>query len=439
MPAQLLTIVLLIAALLSAAAGCTSFADRGNKVSAGPAPPTPEQQQWWAANRDKARYMPGRGFYVEGTSGYFDDQGRRLPSDPTSSTGLVVEDEDTELKEKIKPKSLKKGLRKLVGKGPNEQVARAAYDEAEALFRQAKYKDAAAKYAVAYDRWPDSPLEEKALFMAAECYFFADLYPDSDDNYALLIKKYPATEYLDKTISRRFAIARYWEQAHAAHPHYAITLNLLRKTEPRFDTYGHALRIYERIRLDDPTGPLADDAIMATANAHFVHGRYDDADYHYSLLRSEYPKSEHQFQAHLLGLRAKLLKYQGPNYEGGPLEDSEQLATQLLAQFPTELGDEKERIVQAQAEIRAQRALREFERGEYYHKGKYYGASKLYYAGIVEKYPETRLADEARTRMEAVKGEPDVPERPFDWIVNSLPESKKLGASIASNPNRVQR
>ena len=92
------------------------------------------------------------------------------------------------------------------------------------------------------------------------------------------------------------------------------------KTRTLFDTHGHAMRVYDRVRLDDPTGPLADDSIMATANAMFVKARYEDADYYYTLLRTDYPKSEHQFQAHLLGLKSKLLKYQGPDYEGAPLD-----------------------------------------------------------------------------------------------------------------------
>jgi len=85
--------------------------------------------------------------------------------------------------------------------------------------------------------------------------------------------------------------------------------------------------VYEQIRLNDPTGSLADDSIMATANSHFVHGEWDDADYHYGLLRTEYPRSEYQYQAHLLGLRCKLLRYQGPGYDNSPLVEADELAS----------------------------------------------------------------------------------------------------------------
>ena len=53
---------------------------------------------------------------------------------------------------------------------------------------------------MAYKRWPDSPLEEEAMFKAAESEFFADRYSKADDEYALLIKKFPSTQYLSQVV-----------------------------------------------------------------------------------------------------------------------------------------------------------------------------------------------------------------------------------------------
>ena len=97
--------------------------------------------------------------------------------------------------------------------------------------------------------------------------------------------------------------------------------------------------------MNDPTGPRADDAIMATANIYFRQGKYEDADYHYSLLRREYPRSEFQFEAHLLGLQSKMRKYQGADYDGTPLEEAKDLVKQLHVQFAGQLKpEEKERL-----------------------------------------------------------------------------------------------
>jgi tetratricopeptide (TPR) repeat protein len=238
-------------------------------------------------------------------------------------------------------------------------------------------------------------------------------------------------------VERRFAIGRYWEEFDRAHPRFVLHPNFLDQKRPMFDTGGHALKVYERIRLDDPIGPRADDAVMATANAYFLKGRWDDADYHYGLLRSEFPKSEHQFQAHLLGLRCKLLRYQGPGYDGTQLDEAEDLATQLLTQFPSELGQERERVVQVRADVRGQRALRHWEMAEFYAKNDYYGAARHYYAKLVHDYPDTKLAEQSRTRIDEFKSQPDNPEPPFEWFVNLFPSSKKSGPVIPKDIQTV--
>ena len=422
---------------LFAAGGCASFQRPAAQTAM--AEPTPEQREWWEANRSRSKYMAGRGFYVEGVSGFFDEKGRPISSSGPEPSFLTEDEEELDLIDAVSPSNSMKRFKKMIGRGPNEPIARQAFDEGEALFKQARYKEAAAKYTIAYDRWPDSPLEEQALFMSAECLFFADKCPKADDTYAMLVKKYPGTQYLDRVTSRRFAIARYWEGFSREHPHWPVTPNLLDKTRPLFDTAGHALRVYESVRLDDPTGPLADDSIMATANAYFVQGRYEDADYHYALIRTEYPKSEHQFQAHLLGLRAKLMSYQGPDYSGKPLDEADEVANQLLTQFPNELGTERERVVQSRGEIRANKALREFQLAQFYDNGKYYGAARVHYENVAKQFPDTKMAETALARIEQVKGEPANPTPVFGWVEEVLPQSKKKGPTIATAPGNIQR
>jgi outer membrane protein assembly factor BamD (BamD/ComL family) len=410
-------------ACLAVLAGCSLTKPQPPKPTKQPL--TAEQSAWWSANQHRKQYVKGRGYYVEGESGFFDHEGRRIQGEYASAT---VEEEG--ILDRLAPKRTFTKFKSAIGQGPNEKTARLAMDEGDTLFRQKKYAPAAKSYRKAYKGWPDSPLEEEALFKTAESEFFADHYSKAEDEYGLLIKKYPSTQYISQIMTRRFAIGRYWEQYDRAHPRWPITPNLFDKTRPRFDTAGHALKVYERIRLDDPTGPLSDDAVMATANAHFIKGHWEEADYHYGLLRSEFPKSEHQFQAHLLGLRCKLLRYQGPGYEGAPLDEAEDLATQLITQFSHELGPERERVVGVRADIRHQRALRDFELAEYYDTGKYFGASRMYYDRIAKEYPDTRLAAESRKRLDTIKDLPATPEQPLDWLVAWLPKSKREGPSL---------
>jgi len=319
----------------------------------------------------------------------------------------------------------KAGWHRLIGNGPDESVARKQFAKADELFRQSRYKKAAAMYRKAAARWPDSAIEEDAMFMEAECSFFSDAYPKASDLYTNLLEKYENTRHLDTVVRRQFAMGQYWDGLQRTKPHWALTPNFFDRTRPLFDTSGNALASFESVRLHDPTGPLADDSIMATANAYFLKGRYEDADYYYGLIREQYPQSEQQAMAHLLGLRAKLREYEGALYDGTTLQEADELIKTMLIQFPDQLPEERERLLTAQRAVRAQMAERNWKMAEYYAKTKHYGAARFYYRDVIKDYADTRFAEMAQQRMTEFAGEPDEPPQKFQWLVNLFERDEK--------------
>ncbi len=316
----------------------------------------------------------------------------------------------------LAPENVSKTFKKAIGKGPSQPYAKQRFEEAEKLFDEKQYAAAAKKYAEAADRWPDSALEEDALFMRAESLFFDDRYSDANDLYGELLKKYGNSRHLDKAVQRQFLIAQYWIEHDEKSPNLPVTPNLTDKTRPWFDPHGNAIAAYDSIRMNDPRGNLADDATMAAANAYFVKRRYEEADYHYGLIRSEYPKSEHLVQAYLLGLQCKLKLYQGPDYDGKVLNEAEELIDQMLLQFPDQLRDERDRLLRSKAEVRAQLALREWNRAQFYEKNKYFGAAKFHYDIVMKEYPGTPFAKQSEERLAALGGLPDNPPDRFEFL-----------------------
>jgi len=356
---------------------------------------------------------------------YAPPEGARSAAAATGGTSIYDAPKKEEKKKgfewsDLAPENMYKNMKKAAGYGPDEKIARKSLEEGEALFRQKKYAEAIEKFKTAADRWPDSTLEEDAQFLLGESYFFTDHYPKAFDTYADLLKKHDNTRYLDTVMKREFAIGRYWEQLYHKDPQWPITPNLTDKTRPKFDTFGYAIKAYETIRQHDPNGPLADDSVMATANAYFVIGHYEQAAYHYDLLRKEYATSEFQPQAHVLGLQAKLRMYQGKDYDGVPLKEAEEIV-QALKQFDKQLGAEKERIQQTAREIVEKKAEREWNMGQYYEKKKYFGAARFYYDGLIKEYPTTQHAELARARLDQIRDKPDVPPNHFKFLTTLFP------------------
>ena len=431
----------LVFALLALPAGCTGLSRPPDHLVRNPngtysGPGTP---QWWNQNKSRAEFVVGKGYRVPDVEGYFDDNGR-LTSDPVTPVSYEEPDEDG-LLGAIAPEVTYAKLKSAIGQGPNTGEARSIFTKAQQLFDQKQYIAAAEMFEDAADRWPGSDLEQQAMFMVGEGYFFADKYDDANDAYDALIKKYPGSKYLDKAISRQWSIARYWRQRAERDPEWPITPNLFDKTRPRFDTLGRALKTYDNIRMNDPTGPWSDDALMATATTHFTRSRYEDADYHFGLLRREYPKSEHQLMAHLLGLQCKLRKYQGPEYDPAPLEEAEELVKQLRLQFGAQLSvEDRQRIDEIAAQVAKHRALRDWRMAQFYDDGKHYRAARYYYNRLAEKYAETKVAESARVRLAEIDGKPDTPPERLGWLMKFVPEDRERRAmNIKAVEDTVRR
>jgi hypothetical protein len=212
------------------------------------------------------------------------------------------------------------------------------------------------------------------------------------------------------------------------------TPNLIDNTRPLFDTIGRSIKTYENIRLNDPTGPLADDAVMAMANSYFLRGRWGDADAQYEVLRKEYPRSDHQYDAHILGLQCKLRKYQGPSYDGKPLDEAKLLVKQLKIQFSDKLDQpQKARLAEIDAQVSRELAQREFDMGKHFDGIEEYGSARYYYAEVIKNHPHSQFAQEARKRLEEIGELPERPSSILDPALDLLPESDERRA-IAEVP-----
>ena len=383
------------------------------------------QQQWWDLNRSRAQYVKGRGFYLPDTGQYYDASGRPLndadndvqqasfeANGRTEQVDEVAKDEVAKLDSHPDLSSSTNFLdrvKRVTGKGTNPEKARDLFRRADLKFRDAgsatgdqrreKFLSAATLYADAAKSWPESAIEEDSLFKMAECYYFADNYTESEDQFGKLIKKYPNTRYLDRIDALRFFMAKYWLAKHKENPKGLLRPNFGDPTLPWFDSFGHAVKLFDRIRIDDPAGDVADDATMAAANAYFQAGKYHKADQLYTDLRDAFPDSEHQFEAHLLGLKCKLLTYQGPDYDSAPLEAAEKLAKQIKRQFRHQYEQQREVVDNAYAEVRARLAEQDWHQAKYYDRRGEYSGAQHYYQRVAQNYPNTKISQSARERL----------------------------------------
>ncbi len=337
---------------------------------------------------------------------------------PEDRTGKPFELED------LAPERTYQRFKNLIGLGPNEDIARERFDEGRRLFLLGRYQEAAKQFRSAASRWPDSPLEEDALFLLSECHFFLDRYPKAHETYNALTTKYDNSRHLDVVVARQFAIGRYWDGLDHAAPKWALVPNFTDRSRPIFSTFSGAIDAYTAVRLSDPTGPYADHAAMATANAYFLKGRWEDAALHYETVRRDYPQSEHQLQAHLLGMKALEASYQGPMYDGTPLFEAVDIADATLRQFRGRLEDQEAQLRSTRRKLEEAKAERDLEMARFYEAKRQYGAARFYYEALIREYPQSQSAQRARLRLAEIAHLPDRPPDHFAWLTRWFGEKR---------------
>ena len=333
------------------------------------------------------------------------------------------------------------GLPLLFGGTPKgETTARELFSQGEDDFRNAatiqgeertdRFADVAKVYKKSAEAWPNSVVEEDAMLMKGESHFFADEYVRANDTYSELLKKYPNSRHADKVDKRRFAIARYWIDKKKRAAFWEKLPNFWDRQRPAFDMFGHAAKTLDRLRFDNPTGTLADDATIAAGVANFEAGKYNAADILFTDLCQNFPNSEHQFEAHLLSLKCKQMIYEGPEYDGGVLEQGEKLIISMYRQFPDQAEKHRLFLDEAYRSIRLKKAQREFNLAQYYDRREEYGAAKYYYNIVKREFADTNLALESEARITELSGEPDTPPDRLAWLTRAFPvdetESKPL-------------
>ncbi len=331
-------------------------------------------------------------------------------------------------------------VRDWMGMGPDERKAAAFMESGYNLIRQnrdfkniEKNIQAAKEFEKAAARWPDSVLEEDALFLAGECYFFSEKYPQAAKNYTKLITKHRGTKYMDSAVLRMFRIGRYWE---ARYEKGASYVNFQDKTRPHFDTFGEMRKAYEAIYTNDPTGPMGDKALMALAGAFMNKGQnqgdsqFAEAAALYASLPDINPRSDYLVQARKLELMARSMSYVGAQYDGKSLEEASTLADQTLRQFGEELGQEKGNIIDLKESLYNQQAERLWEMGQFYEKKKMYSSARFNYELLIKEYGVSGLVPQAEERYAAIRNLDDQDDH-LAWLKKRFDRS---GSPHKENP-----
>ncbi len=313
--------------------------------------------------------------------------------------------------------------------GGIKQLAREPNGESH----QEYFMDAANEFRVAAASWPDSELEENALFFEGESYFFADRYVQANRAYEKLIANYSGSRHLDQAELRRYSVAVYWLEVadNTSVPSFTDP------KRPKTNVAAEARRVLHRIRIDDPSGKLAGDATLALGKAFMKANRFYEAADTFEDLRNNYPGSKHLFTAYMLELEARLNGYQGKDYDDTPLRKADDLMKQIVRLFPKESEGQLPYLEKQASLIQQQIAERDYSMGQYFEGRGENRAAGIYYKKIADKYQETELGETINERIESVAALPPKPKQVGKWLVDAFPNPEPEKPAIRSGDNET--
>jgi len=275
------------------------------------------------------------------------------------------------------------------------------------------------------------PIREEAVFYMAESQFMQDRLVKAQAYYQVLVKEFPQSRYLDESTRRLFDIAQRWlgveefatpgeiQQVNfdgtqskslstfeSARKRFGWLPNLTNPSRPVLDSSGRAVEALKTIWLNDPTGPLADDALMLAATHHLRAGKYRESARLLKILREEFPKSPHLQTAFVIGSKVELMSYQGSSYDDRKLLEARALSESSLRLFPG--LDDGDRLRRELKRIDEEQARREWDRVILWEKKNKPKAVAVYCRELIRNYPRSSYAPQARQKLAAL-GNSSVP------------------------------
>jgi outer membrane protein assembly factor BamD (BamD/ComL family) len=280
-----------------------------------------------------------------------------------------------------------------------------------------------------------TPYGEKAQYWLAETQFRLQQYVKAHDNFELLVKKYPGTDYVDKLVAREYQIAQIWLAHEDPKAKPLDWKSHFDGRAPLVDNNSFAIKALEHVRLHDPQGPLADDAALRMADHFHMAGDYELAATYYDQLINdpEHRKSEYRERALLSSIDSKMKAYIGPEYDVAGLEQAQDTITKTFNEYPDRRAS-AEGLYHTNDLIKDQYAERAYTVAMYYLKIGKAASAEYYFGMVIAKWPESKWAGESRKQMLTVAKMPRKASLPSKIMtMPGAPDPSTMGGNGGNN------
>jgi outer membrane assembly lipoprotein YfiO len=245
------------------------------------------------------------------------------------------------------------------------------------------------------------PLRDRAIYLVGEAYYRYGDRVRAFYHFDELMDQRPDSPLFYDALQRQYDIADAFLKGYRTR---IFGIPLLTNEDVGID-------MLFRIQLRSPGSPLAEKALLRTADYYFAGRQYDLAEDAYNAYVRSYPRSPLAARANLRQAFSNYAQFRGLRFDATPLLDARAQLMELIAQYP-ELANE-ENLPAFIERIDRELAQKLIVTADWYQRTNEPAAAAKYYRTVIEAYPQTEEARRAERELARLPRELQTPPPPL--------------------------
>lgn len=236
----------------------------------------------------------------------------------------------------------------------------------------------------------DAPLRDRAVYLLGQANFQLDDRIKAFYFFDEVMDEYPESKLFYPALERQFQIADEYLKGHLDR-----FLGM-----PVFDRTEEAVEMLYRIQHRSPGSPLAEKALLRTADHYYASAEYDLAHDAYGAYVTNYPRSPMVPQVKLRQAFASLAQFRGIRFDPSTILDARAELADVAVAYP-ELAKEEDvaSVIQLIDQTLAAKLL---QRADFYRRTREPRAAVYTYRYLLQAYPDSPQARTARQALAAL-------------------------------------
>ncbi len=271
-----------------------------------------------------------------------------------------------------------------------QETAQILYRQATQLQSQGQYRDAAPIFQSIVVTYPNTPEAHKSVYEGAQCHYLAENYYDAYLLYEEYLRRNPRSEHTNDILAKEYEIG---------------TILICGKVKPTapldFNVQSSAeegAEILQKLIEAAPYANFADEAQLLVAAYYFKEEEYSLSQEHYQKVVKNYPKSEWAGFAQYQVAVCSRNQFRGLPYDAQHIDRSQQHLDDYFKKFSQDAT--MAQAQQCRQENLEMLATREWNVAQFYLKNDEIPAARIYLICLIQKYPQTKIADNARSLLQ---------------------------------------